>query len=108
MTLPILYHCADARSLRCLWAALETGIDIDLRVLPFPPRAFATDYRPVNPLMTLAVSYPAAVVLAKPLKAGIAGFPQEPKRSASSRRMPYRFIIFPNLPILNRCAKELL
>lgn len=53
MTLPILYHCADARSLRCLWAALETGIDIDLRVLPFPPRAFATDYRPVNPLMTV-------------------------------------------------------
>lgn len=53
MTLPILYHCADARSLRCLWAALETGIDIDLRVLPFPPRAFAPDYRPVNPLMTV-------------------------------------------------------
>ncbi|MGH6650965.1 MAG: glutathione S-transferase family protein [Sphingopyxis sp.] len=53
MTLPILYHCADARSLRCLWAALETGVDIDLRVLPFPPRAFAPDYRPVNPLMTV-------------------------------------------------------
>lgn len=53
MTLPILYHCADARSLRCLWAALETGIDIDLRILPFPPRAFAPDYRPVNPLMTV-------------------------------------------------------
>ena len=53
MTLPILYHCADARSLRCLWAVEETGIDVDLRVLPFPPRAFAPDYRPVNPLMTV-------------------------------------------------------
>lgn len=53
MTLPVLYHCADARSLRCLWAAEEAGLEIDLRVLPFPPRAFAPDYRPVNPLMTV-------------------------------------------------------
>ena len=53
MTLPVLYHCADARSLRCLWAVEEAGIDVDLRVLPFPPRAFAPDYRPVNPLMTV-------------------------------------------------------
>ena len=53
MTLPILYHCADARSLRCLWAVEEAGIDVDLRVLPFPPRAFAPDSRPVNPLMTV-------------------------------------------------------
>ena len=51
--LPILYHCADARSLRCLWAALEAGIDIDLRLLQFPPRAFEPDYRAVNPLMTV-------------------------------------------------------
>ncbi len=50
---PILYHCPDARSLRCLWAAEEAGMEIDLRVLPFPPRAFAPDYRPVNPLMTV-------------------------------------------------------
>lgn len=53
MTLPILYHCPDARSLRCLWAVEETGIAVDLRVLPFPPRAFAPDYRAVNPLMTV-------------------------------------------------------
>ncbi|ALC11671.1 glutathione S-transferase family protein [Sphingopyxis sp. 113P3] len=50
---PILYHCPDARSLRCLWAAEEAGLEIDLRLLPFPPRAFAPDYRPVNPLMTV-------------------------------------------------------
>lgn len=53
MTRPILYHCADARSLRCLWAALEAGIDVDLRLLKFPPRAFEPDYRAVNPLMTV-------------------------------------------------------
>ena len=53
MTLPILYHCPDARSLRCLWAAEEAGVAIDLRLLPFPPRAFAPDYRAVNPLMTV-------------------------------------------------------
>ncbi|MCW5647629.1 MAG: glutathione S-transferase, partial [Sphingopyxis sp.] len=53
MTRPILYHCPDARSLRCLWAVEETGIDVDLRVLKFPPRAFEPDYRAVNPLMTV-------------------------------------------------------
>ena len=53
MTLPVLYHCADARSLRCLWAAEEAGLDIDLRLLPFPPRAFAPEYKKVNPLKTV-------------------------------------------------------
>ena len=51
--LPILYHCRDARSLRCLWAAEEAGLEIDLRVLPFPPRAFAPGYKEVNPLKTV-------------------------------------------------------
>ncbi|HMN55170.1 MAG TPA: glutathione S-transferase [Sphingopyxis sp.] len=53
MSQPILYHCPDARSLRCLWAVEEAGIDVDLRVLKFPPRAFEPDYRAVNPLMTV-------------------------------------------------------
>ena len=53
MTLPTLYHCRDARSLRCLWAAEEAGLDIDLRVLPFPPRAFAPEYKEINPLKTV-------------------------------------------------------
>lgn len=48
-----LYHCADARSLRCLWAAEEIGFDLDLVTLPFPPRAFAPEYRAVNPLATV-------------------------------------------------------
>ena len=53
MTRPILYHCPDARSLRCLWAVEEAGIDVDLRLLKFPPRAFEPHYRAVNPLMTI-------------------------------------------------------
>lgn len=53
MTRPVLYHCPDARSLRCLWAVEEAGIDVDLRLLKFPPRAFEPDYRAVNPLMTI-------------------------------------------------------
>ena len=51
--LPILYHCRDARSLRCLWGAEEAGMAIDLRLLPFPPRAFAPAYKEVNPLKTV-------------------------------------------------------
>ena len=51
--LPHLYHCADARSLRCLWAAEEVGMPIELTVMPFPPRALAPEYRAVNPLMTI-------------------------------------------------------
>ncbi len=53
MSNPILYHCPDARSLRCLWAAEEAGMEIELRLLKFPPRAFEPDYRAVNPLMTV-------------------------------------------------------
>jgi glutathione S-transferase len=53
MALPVLYHCANARSLRCLWAAEETDFAIDLRLLPFPPRAFAPEYKDVNPLGTV-------------------------------------------------------
>ena len=28
MTRPILYHCPDARSLRCLWAVEEAGASV--------------------------------------------------------------------------------
>lgn len=53
MTLPILYHCADARSFRCLWAAEEAGFALDLHILPFPPRVFAPEYKAINPLGTI-------------------------------------------------------
>lgn len=53
MTLPVLHHCAGARSFRCLWAAEEAGIDIDLRLWPFPPRVFAKQFKDINPLGTI-------------------------------------------------------
>lgn len=48
-----LYHCQGARSLRCLWALEEMGLDYDLVVLPFPPRVFDKSYKDVNPLGTV-------------------------------------------------------
>jgi glutathione S-transferase len=48
-----LYHCSDARSFRPLWALEELGLDYDLKMLPFPPRALARDYLAVNPLGTI-------------------------------------------------------
>lgn len=49
----ILYHCADARSFRPLWALEELGLSYELRMLPFPPRVFAKDYLAENPLGTI-------------------------------------------------------
>jgi glutathione S-transferase len=48
-----LYHCAAARSFRPLWALEELGLPYDLKMLPFPPRAFAKDYLALNPLGTI-------------------------------------------------------
>lgn len=50
---PILYTCAGSRGLRCTWAALEVGLEIDLRMLPFPPRRKAPEYLAINPLGTV-------------------------------------------------------
>lgn len=53
MTTPVLYTCAKSRGLRATWAAEEAQVDIDLRILPFPPRYLAPDYMAVNPLGTV-------------------------------------------------------
>ena len=53
MSKPILYTCARSRGLRATWAAEEAGVDIDLRVLPFPPRHMAPEYLEQNPLGTV-------------------------------------------------------
>jgi glutathione S-transferase len=53
MSRPILHHCQGARSFRCLWAAEEAGFDVDLKIWPFPPRAFAKAYKEINPLGTV-------------------------------------------------------
>lgn len=48
-----LWHCADARSFRPLWALEELGLDHDLKMLPFPPRFLAREYLEQNPLGTI-------------------------------------------------------
>jgi glutathione S-transferase len=48
-----LYHCADARSFRPLWALEELGLDYELTVMPFPPRVLAKEYKEINPLGTI-------------------------------------------------------
>lgn len=47
-----LYHCRSARSFRVLWALCEMGLDHELKLVPFPPRALP-DYLAVNPLGTV-------------------------------------------------------
>ncbi len=48
-----LWHCSDARSFRPLWTLEELGLPYDLKMLPFPPRAFAKEYFEINPLGTI-------------------------------------------------------
>ncbi|MCI4643820.1 MAG: glutathione S-transferase family protein [Hyphomonadaceae bacterium] len=50
---PKLYHCADARSLRPLWALEELGIAHDLVTLPFPPRFREREFLEINPIGTV-------------------------------------------------------
>ena len=53
MTRPILHTCAYSRGFRATWAAEEAGVDIDLRLLPFPPRFLEPGYIELNPLGTV-------------------------------------------------------
>jgi glutathione S-transferase len=52
-----LYHCADARSFRALWALEEMGIPYELVMMPFPPRTLVPGYRDLNPLGTVPVLF---------------------------------------------------
>ena len=51
--MPVLYTCAGSRGLRATWAAEEAGTDIELKLLPFPPRYQAPEYLERNPLGTV-------------------------------------------------------
>ena len=59
-----LYHAADTRSFRALWALEEVEADYDLHLLPFPPRVKAPEYLEINPLGTvpLLIDGPARMV----------------------------------------------
>lgn len=48
-----LYHCNGARSLRCVWALEQMGLDYELVTLQFPPRVFEKSYKGINPLGTV-------------------------------------------------------
>jgi len=48
-----LWHAKDTRSLRALWALEEVGLEYEVEVLLFPPRALQPDYLEVNPLGTV-------------------------------------------------------
>ncbi|MET0984031.1 MAG: glutathione S-transferase family protein [Steroidobacteraceae bacterium] len=48
-----LYHCPDARSLRCLWLFEELTLPYELETMPFPPRVAAPHYLEVNPIGTV-------------------------------------------------------
>ena len=48
-----LWHCVDARSFRALWTLEELGLDYELKMLPFPPRAHGKEYFAENPLGTI-------------------------------------------------------
>ncbi len=58
-----LYHCKGARSLRCVWALEEMGLDYELETLPFPPRMFAKHYKAVNPLGTVPALFDGEVMM---------------------------------------------
>ncbi|HEX4846594.1 MAG TPA: glutathione S-transferase [Novosphingobium sp.] len=52
-----LYHCADSRSFRPLWALEELGLPYELQLMPFPPRASVEGYRELNPLGTVPACF---------------------------------------------------
>ncbi|BBI21100.1 glutathione S-transferase [Qipengyuania flava] len=51
--LPVLFTCAGSRGLRATWAAEEAGVDVELKLLPFPPRFTAPEFLEINPLGTV-------------------------------------------------------
>jgi glutathione S-transferase len=48
-----LYHCANARSLRVLWALEELQLEYDLVTMEFPPRSTYPGYLDLNPMGTV-------------------------------------------------------
>ena len=48
-----LYHSPHSRSLRCIWALEEMGLDYELVTLKFPPRVHHKDFKTINPLGTV-------------------------------------------------------
>jgi glutathione S-transferase len=58
-----LYHCHDARSFRPLWTLEELGLDYELVLMPFPPRARHEGYLAINPLGTVPTFVDGALTM---------------------------------------------
>lgn len=57
-----LYHCAKTRSTRVLWLLEELGLDYDLEVMPFDPKALQQpDYLSLNPFGKVPVMVDGAL-----------------------------------------------
>lgn len=61
--LRVLYTCAGSRGLRATWAAEEAGTEVDLRLLPFPPRYQSPEYLEINPLGTVPMLVEGTVTM---------------------------------------------
>ena len=48
-----LYHCPDARSLRCLWLLEELALPYEVETMPFPPRLKAPQFLDAHPVGTV-------------------------------------------------------
>jgi glutathione S-transferase len=58
-----LYHCANARSFRPLWAMEELGLAYELVNMPFPPRSSYPGYLDINPLGTVPTFVDGALTM---------------------------------------------
>ena len=48
-----IYTTENTRCLRPVWTAAEMGLDVDLEMLPFPPRVLQKEYLDINKLGTI-------------------------------------------------------
>lgn len=59
-----LYHCKGSRSTRVLWMLEELGLEYDVEVLPFDPKALqSVDYLQLNPFGKVPVLVDDAVTM---------------------------------------------
>ena len=58
-----LYHSPHSRSVRCIWALGEMGLDYELVTLKFPPRVHHKEFKAINPLGTVPCMVDGDLVL---------------------------------------------
>lgn len=59
-----LYHCKQSRSCRVLWFLEELGIDYEIEILPFDPKALrSVDYLALNPFGKVPVLVDESLIM---------------------------------------------